>query len=344
MHRTTRLGLTLLLLTACGGGGSDEAVGGDTDTTPALTQQTVNLSYVDAAGDTRAFQIEIRPPIGGTAPHPIVVWSHGGASGRGDATAVGTGWADAFTTAGYCMVAIAHRSRNCASQQRLMQAVGFVPPQVCQTWKYLSWDRPHDCKRVLDYLDEQTAPGGAFEGLLDTSRLAYCGHSAGGGSALVVAGAQREIAGVLTDLSDPRPVAFISCSPQGVGFDDFTTASYQNRVSRPHLSLTGQGDTTGGIPDATTRRDPFTLIAPGDKYIGWIQDFEAAHGVFNGETDTCEGRGATPTQCDDYVEWVRTAALTFLAAYVKGDATAMATLQGTDLSTRTGGTMVWMTR
>ncbi len=329
----------LLGLAACSSGAGDEPVAA------ILAQQALSLEYIDAAGETRIVNIEIRPPAGTVSyPVPLVLWSHGGSQGKVNPTTVGTGWTPAFVNAGFCMVAIAHPGRDCGSRERLMAALGFPAGQACDTWKHLNWDRPHDAKRVMDYLEAESQPGGSLDGLVDMTRLAYAGHSAGSGSALVIAGAQREINGTPRDLSDPRPTAFLSCSPQPVGNDDFTVASYQGLVSRPHLTLTGMGDTTGGIPNATGRRDPFQLIAPGDKYIGWIQDGEAAHTTFNAETDGCANRGGTPAQCGAYVEWLHTAAIAFLRAYMNGDASAMAILQTQELSTRTAGAMIWMAK
>lgn len=336
-----------LTLCSCGGGSGSGSGGGDDDMQsppPMLTQQTLALDYVDAAGDTRAINIEIRPPAGATTPVPVVLWSHGGAGGESDPTSVGEGWTAPFVNAGYCMVAIAHAGRPCASQERLRVAVGYSAVIACNTWKYLSWDRPHDVRRVLDYLEAETAPGGTLAGLLDMNRVAYAGHSAGAGAVLVTAGARREIAGLERDISDPRPKAFISCSPQGVGFDDFTDSSYRDRVTRPHLTLSGKGDTTNGVPDPITRLDAFMIMAPGDKYVGWNTETEAAHNLFNGKTSTCVSRGATLTQCEEFLEWNQTAAIAFLDAHVKGDAAALALVQSDELKDRTGAIFTWVRR
>jgi predicted dienelactone hydrolase len=52
--------------------------------------------------------------------------------------------------------------------------------------------RPQDVRRLLAYVDNQVAPGGAFEGLVDRTRLAVIGHSYGGYTALAAAGARLD--------------------------------------------------------------------------------------------------------------------------------------------------------
>ncbi|MEO7735357.1 MAG: hypothetical protein ABIY55_30670 [Kofleriaceae bacterium] len=68
-----------------------------------------------------------------------------------------------------------------------------------------------------------------FAGKLDLARRAVGGHSAGAG-VLVVAGAARDINGVSTVTSDPRPVALLALSPQAPGADGMVLA---RRSSQP---------------------------------------------------------------------------------------------------------------
>jgi len=48
----------------------------------------------------------------------------------------------------------------------------------------VSWDRPNDVARVITYLQER-AEGPPFEGVIDLTRIAHVGHSAGAGAALM---------------------------------------------------------------------------------------------------------------------------------------------------------------
>ncbi len=59
-------------------------------------------------------------------------------------------------------------------------------------WK-ASIDRPGDIKQTLDYAEALTALGGDMAGLIDIAHVAVVGHSYGGYTALVMAGAQYDL-------------------------------------------------------------------------------------------------------------------------------------------------------
>ena len=52
--------------------------------------------------------------------------------------------------------------------------------------------RPQDIRSLVAYVEERVGPGGAFEELVDRSRLAVIGHSYGGYTALAAAGARLD--------------------------------------------------------------------------------------------------------------------------------------------------------
>ncbi|MEM7233659.1 MAG: acetylxylan esterase [Planctomycetota bacterium] len=282
------------------------------------TRQIVDLSYEDIAGLDRTFSIEIRVPADAPRPIPVVVWSHGGSGGRVNPSTVGQEWGDTFVRAGYLTIAIAHPARREEGEPNervaLCEALGFTP-EGCSEFRHLFWDRNQDFKRVLDWLQEENDPR------VDLDRIAYAGHSAGGGAALAAAGARREFAGVLRDVSDDRPIAFLSCSPQGPGDDSWTEDSF-DFVDRPHMSITGAGDDTGGTV-AENRRGAYMNMPEGDKYIAWIEDEAARHGTFQFKTDACLRHGAEEARCDEHLKWVRSAGLAFLDAYVRRDPVAI---------------------
>jgi predicted dienelactone hydrolase len=55
--------------------------------------------------------------------------------------------------------------------------------------------RPKDVLAVMAYVDDVTATGGMFEGLIDTDLVAVVGHSSGGYTALAAAGGRIDVAG-----------------------------------------------------------------------------------------------------------------------------------------------------
>jgi predicted dienelactone hydrolase len=301
----------------------------------------VPLSYVDESGAERAFEIAVHRPDGATAPMPVVVWSHGGADGIMRANGVGADWARAFTSAGYVVIAIAHFGRDMASRAALCASLG-VEPAACATFNYLFWDRPHDLEVVLDWLEDATGP---LAGMIDLDRLAYAGHSAGAGNVLMTAGASRDYAGTVRTFVDPRPRAFIACSPQAPGADGFVLDSF-DAIERPTLSLTGVGDDTAVV--AEDRRLPFERMMPGEKYLGWITDESARHTMFELGLEGCEryaaDEGLDPARCTRFRPWLVSAALAFLDAQLRDDAEARAYLASDDLEVLSGGEMEWSRR
>jgi hypothetical protein len=323
---------------------------------PRLTEMplvTAEVSYADESGAVRTIEIGLHRPEGAPVPMPVVIWSHGGSDGVARAAGVAAEWARVFTAAGYLVVAIAHRGRDEVSRAGLCRVLGFDAAS-CATFKHLSWDRPHDVRAVLDWIDEQAAPGGALAGTVDRARVAHAGHSAGAGGVMMVAGASRDFAGDLRVLADPRPLAFIACSPQGPGGDGFVDESF-DAVVRPTLVLSGTGDDTGGSL-GENRRLLFSRLAPGEKYLGWIADDSARHNTFNFNTDAClqytAQQGLDPARCQAFLPWLASAALAFLDAEVRGHgagdaparARALAYLASDDLAVLSSGTMEWSRR
>ncbi len=345
-----------LLVGSCGGGAastpaeSDTAFGCSPDNPSAcayepeqsyalLTREQHTCEYTDEASLPRRIRIEVRVPDGAPQPMPVVVWSHGGSSGQTEPGGVGTDWSREFVSAGYMVVAIAHAPRDPDTELApLTNELGFAPGTL---WKYLNWDRPNDVRCVLDWVVAQAS--GPRAGIIDASRIVYAGHSAGGGSAMMVNGATREYAGVVRGLSDPRPVAFISCSPQGPGDDEFTSGSFAN-MARPHLFLTGAGDDQGHV--AENRRLSFELAQPGGKYRGWIAEESARHATFNYKPDGCENHasGGDPARCAEHLTWLRSAVLAFLDAHLRDDPVAAAYLESDHLTHLSGGTFEWSRR
>ncbi|RZO61964.1 MAG: hypothetical protein EVA89_10275 [Sandaracinaceae bacterium] len=340
---------------------------------------TRQVSYEDVTGETRVVQVEIRRPRGATEPTPVVLWSHGGASGKRDATTVGTGWGEVFVRAGYTFVAIAHTPRDRAAFDALCVALdwtdgcggdacvdasecsaggesGICVDGGCRYWKHLSWDRPHDVRAVLDHLEVAASAGMPLEGSIDLSRVIYAGHSAGAGATMMVAGATRQIAGEDMLLLDPRPVAFLSASPQGPGDDGFTEASLTGEacralatdpglcLTRPHLTLTGVGDDTSDHV-AENRRLSFDLAPSGDRHLLWIEEEAARHTTFEYGTEACErhvrDEGGDAARCEAYLVWLRSVAVAFAQAVARDDEVARAYLSSDDPERLAEGGASW---
>jgi len=308
---------------------------------PRLPIDLVEVAVTDPGriGGPRTLNVAIRFSRMAPQPMPVVVWSHGGASGQTNAVGALDKWAIAAAEAGYLSVAIAHTPRDQVSREALCTSLGF-DAAGCATFKFLSYDRPLDISLVIDKLvamSTQPQLGVSF----DVARLAVGGHSAGAGGTLMIAGAAREINGVSTVSSDPRPVAFLAFSPQAPGSDGMTEAGY-GLITRPTLIGTGRGD--DDPPDtADGRASVFDLMQPGNKARIFVEDPAAIHTVFELETDNCT-RNATLAHCQEMRNWVRSAGLAFLDAYVRARPAAIAWLASTRLATASAGVAEWSTR
>ena len=338
------------------------------------------FTYADAAGQTRDVNVELRRPAAPSTPLPIVLWSHGGSGGRSSAGNVGTEVGEVFVRAGYLFVAMAHPGRDRASYDALCTQQGWAgcgetctmdsecttrseavcDDGGCRYLKVLGWDRPNDVRAVIDGLEGLAAPGEPLEGLIDLTRILYAGHSSGAGGTMMVAGATRELNGP-TLLLDPRPTAFMSFSPQGLGVDGFTSASYDGTgctalasdpsqcLTRPHLLVSGVGDDTANEV-AESRRQAFDLgPATRQRYLLWNLDEAARHTTFNFKPDSCPSYAQTngldptlyPARCKLYLAGQTSAALAFADAYLRDHVPALDYLASDNLRALYGDPGSW---
>lgn len=332
---------------------------------------TATITYTDIAGLQRSVPIAVRIPVSAPLPMPVVIWSHGGASGhtRPDRSAVE--WSETTAEAGYLTISMAHLARTdtlTGTRWALCQAIAATEPDprwhlddvtTCQNFKYLNWDRPHDIRAVLDELERRNAHG-ALQGLIDLDHIAVGGHSSGSSGALTVGGALRNFTGTPVDLSDPdhRPVAFLAFSPQQSGAEGLFDTDHRRPVhswapiTRPVLFGTGDGDSTcdalvepgscfGDTPYG--RRIAFERMAPGDKYLIYFHDAGTFHELFdlNTANPKCQADAAQQQKCDEIARTLRSAALAFLDGYLRGDALALQWLGRDDVEQATGGVAEW---
>lgn len=271
-----------------------------------------------------------------TTPMPVVVLSHGGASGKTNPRKSMDAWAPLLAEHGYYSVAVAHGPRTDIERIVLTMNLGGTLPQ-CAEFKYLGYDRPLDFARVVDAIVEQAAQP-AWSSLIDPAVLGYMGHSSGAGSVMMTAGAGREyMPGLgLSFANHELPAAFIAMSPQGSGEDGFLPKSWAG-VSRPMLTCTGAAD--GDHPNE--RRDPFENMPPGDKYQLWIQDPGATHTLFEGEVEACERVTGDLARCEEMKQWLASAVRAFLDAHLRGDQAAIDYLASNKLIDVSGGVIEW---
>ncbi len=300
------------------------------------------LTYADIIGDTRNVNIAIYRPIDAPTPMPVILLSHGGATGKSDPLKSMESWAHYLAKAGYLAVAIAHEGRLDASYAEVCTALNVNPDHPCGI--KVSWDRPNDVARVITYLQESaTTP--QYEGVMDLTKIAHVGHSAGAGAALMSVGATRnyrcalpfgftdpdqdcQVADLVSQQHDLIDVA-VSLSPQGPGTEGFMEESYTS-VGRPVLMASGANDGDEGEPE--TRSRIYELLPAGDKAFLWVEDQGAKHTLFEGSIDACVPL-ASAQKCEAMRNAIFTTALAFLDSHLRNRAAARTWLGSSDLET-----------
>lgn len=135
----------------------------------------IALKYVHWQTITPAFvqghAIADAPIDPANGPYPLVVFSHG--------YAVSPEW--------YSVLVEHYASRG---------FIVLAPDHLETDWfraVEAAFDRPNDVKRTLDFAEALAAPGGPLAGQIDMKNVALVGHSFGGYTALVAAGARFDL-------------------------------------------------------------------------------------------------------------------------------------------------------
>lgn len=307
-----------------------------------LVTEVEGLTYTDIIGDTRNVNIALYQPVDAPNPLPVILLSHGGSSGKTNPLKSMEEWAPYLARAGYLAVAIAHEGRGDASYAEVCEALNVNPDHPCGV--KVSWDRPNDVARVISYLQER-AGAPPLQGVIDLTRIAHVGHSAGAGAALMSVGATRnyrcalpfgfsdpdqdcQAADLVSKQQDLIDVA-VALSPQGPGTEGFMEQSY-TAMNRPVLMATGANDGDEGEPENRLRI--FPLLPVGDKYRLWVDDEAAKHTLFEGSIEACTPL-ASQQKCEAMRAAIFATALAFLDAHLRGRAEAEAWLDSGNIVT-----------
>lgn len=178
--------------------------------------------------------------------------------------------------------------------------------------------RPADITEVLDYVDAQVGEGGVFAGLINTEQVAVMGHSLGGYTSLMIAGAQMDLAYmadlcaeaeqagdpsawlcglILPYVSEMAELAGLDTVPEGIweSMGDnrvdaiipmagdaymFDEAGLAN-ISIPVMAMGGTADT--GTPFAWGTQPTFEYVSSDNKVLVGLENAE--HMVFG---STCQ--------------------------------------------------------
>ena len=253
---------------------------------------------LERSGDEPALPVRIAAPVAGTGL-PVVLFSHGAYSSKDDYSSLLDHWA----AHGYVVVAVTHRDSI-----RLGAKRGNSDP------RFMPW-RLADTALVAERLPSLF---GAIPGLAqraDTSRIAATGHSFGGLIAQTLAGAtlRDPASGKATSYRLPNVRAAVIFSGAGAMPPVLTREDF-SALTVPTLVTVGTDDLKQA-PDLSGyewRRQPYDLIAPGDKYLLVLDGADHYLGGSVGRDDLPRS-----PQADAYIAAFSQASTLFLDAWLK---------------------------
>lgn len=270
-----------------------------------------NVLYQDWMDSNRSRKVPVKIylPKTGTAPYPVVIFSHGLGGSREAAVYLGEHWSEH----GYLCVFVQHAGsdtevwQSVAKQGR--QAM-FENMQSAANGQNLI-QRAYDIKFVLNELERLNKSDNALKGQMDLSRIALAGHSFGAGTTLAIAGQNFLKTNNRLSLKDKRVKSVIYLCPPAS--KDGTPVEVYGNIDVPGMLLTGTEDNSpirGTV--AEDRRIPFDGIRAPHQFL--INFIGADHAVFG-------GRGfRLPLKTDaKYQTMIAELTTRFLDATLKGD-------------------------
>lgn len=240
---------------------------------------------IDAARDRRPVPMRVRVPVAG-GPFPLVIMSHG----AGGNVESGSYLAGHLASHGYVVLSLEHVYSNtrqvrfymsrAGGNLKLMEAIHRMARDAREVL-----GRPRDVSFAIDRAIEWNRSHPTLAGRIDTGRIAVIGHSFGAYTALAVCGAQpiRDYlepvvppgTGLAGDLGDRRVSFGLAMSPQSPGTTFFGKDSF-DRIRCPLVLVTGSKDVQkrydAETMPASTRREVFALLPPGQKVFVWLEN------------------------------------------------------------------------
>lgn len=213
----------------------------------------------------REFAVRVRMPAG-TGKAPVILFSHG----LGGTVDAGTIWAEAWVKAGFIVIHLQHPG----SDREAVREFGFKASMVARQLAA----RVGDVRFALDELERHQKFGACDLGRADTGHVGMSGHSFGAHTTQAVAG--QRYANYGAAFADGRIKAAIAFSPSPGQNRD---AEAFGGITIPFFSLTGSLDAVPQLTavTATDRIRPFHAMAPGGKYLLWLDG--ANHAAFAGQ-------------------------------------------------------------
>jgi pimeloyl-ACP methyl ester carboxylesterase len=252
----------------------------------------------------RRLMLRVTAPVTGRRL-PVIVLTHGSRLSRDDYRPLVASWA----RAGFVVVQPDHEDASVDGIRPVSVPIGM--------WQ----TRIGDVTRTIDALPRIAAQVPGLAGRIDPTRIAVAGHSLGGYTAELFAGARMAMPGAPVVPHDPRIRAVLLLAPPG-RYEDMM-AAWRDRapylkvdfatMRGPMLVVAGGGDSGDMLSprDWTWRTDAYRQAAPGTACLVVIAGAGHYLGGINGAAMKPEG-DATPER----LSAVRDATEAFLKAAV----------------------------
>ncbi len=327
-----------LLLAAPASAAADRGAGYRLEPGPSPVNTIDRLTLRDQARKKDLY-CAVRYPKDAEGALPLVVFSHGaGGDSRafGDLSAHWASW-------GYVVVHPTHSDSVRLRKEQGEDISNLRKEMRTIVSKVDLPDRVADIRFILESIAEIEQATGVR---IDRERIGMAGHSAGALTTQVISGvkvrAARRFGGEGTFLSvnsagDARIKAAVVISGQGPG--RLLTEDSWKDLTLPMLVITGSKDTsmvTEETPES--RRKPYELARPGDKYLLWIEG--ATHSSFGGGQSAAVRAAlgeAEPENIEMIVDSTTSATTAFLDAYLRHNVDAKTYLVRDELEEFTEG-------
>jgi len=284
-------------------------------------------------------EVRVRFPKNSPAAVPLVLFSHGMGGSNTAFADLTSHWA----SHGYVVILPTHDDSIQLRKSRGEDVSTFLTNPNKYAASVDAPGRVADLSLILDHLADiaagvpelKTKDGAA---LIDAEHIGVAGHSAGALTTQLAIGVKaRTKRHPLRALSEPekRFDCAIVISGQGTTMRMFTKDSWSD-LSKPMFVIAGSEDTTRvGNETPASRREPFELAKPGDKYLLFIEG--ATHSSYQGKQHLSLLGEKPSTDIGVIGAATSDGTLAFLDAYLKQDDAAKRYLQSDDLKAISGG-------
>lgn len=275
--------------------------------------RTIDLTVTD---DGRKREVPLRVYLPeGSAPAPVVLFSHGLGGARTNNPYLGKHWA----ARGYAVVFLQHAGSDEAVWKDTPVAQRMAVLTRAASAQNLLL-RAQDVVATLDQLANwNPASDHALHSRLDLQRVGMSGHSFGAQTTQAVSGQSLPLGG--QRLTDARIKAAIAFSPNAPQRADPKTAF--GSVKIPWLMMTGTNDTSPiGNATVESRLAVFPALPPGDKYELVLN--KAEHSAFGDRSLP----GETEKRNPNHYRVILALSTAFWDTYLRGDTDAKSWLTG----------------